>query len=129
LNSITLPSNNNREIHEKKIEAEAPILTEEDFSLEYEHLTSTCKPRVPSTFVSWNANGLQKRMEDVYDWAGFLLYIERTSPDLISLQEVHLAAHPDFGRSSALPGESQHTYEKLQKSLPVYNFYTSLATT
>jgi hypothetical protein len=54
---------------EKKIEAEAPILTEEDFALEYEHLTRTCEPRVPSTFVSWNANGLQKRMEDVYDWA------------------------------------------------------------
>ena len=129
MNFMHLPINNNSDINKKKREAEAPILTEEDFVLEYEHLTNTCKPRAPSTFVSWNANGLQKRMEDAYDWAGFLLYIDRTSPDLISIQEVHLAAHPDVGRSFALPGESQTAFEKLQKALSEYNCYASLATT
>jgi hypothetical protein len=129
LNFLHLPINNNSDINKKKREAEAPILTEEDFVLEYEHLTNTCKPRAPSTFVSRNANGLQKRMEDAYDWAGFLLYIDRTSPDLISIQEVYLAAHPDVGRSFALPGESQTVFEKLQKALSEYNCYASLATT
>ena len=52
LNFLHLPINNNRDINWKKSEVEAPILTVEDFVLQYEHLTNTSKPGAPFTFIS-----------------------------------------------------------------------------
>ena len=56
-------------------------------------------------------------------------FIEAENPDIFAVQEVHIAAHPELGRSYPMPGDNATCYEEYKALFVNYDFYASFATT
>jgi hypothetical protein len=73
--------------------------TEEDFNTQLAHLTGVSTLKIPSKFITWNANGIKHRIAETNNFDKFKNFIQVEKPDIFALQEVHIAAHPELGRS------------------------------
>ena len=105
------------------------IKTEEQFNTELVNLTGVSIPKTPCKFITWNANGIKHRLAETNNKKKLKAFIEAEKPDIFAVQEVHIAAHPERGRSFPMPGDNATCYEEYKALFVNYDFYASFATT
>ena len=105
------------------------IKTEEQFNAELANLTGVSIPRTPCKFITWNANGIKHRLAETNNEKKLKAFVEAENPDIFAVQEVHIAAHPELGRSFPMPGDNTTCYEEYKALFVNYDFYASFATT
>ena len=91
------------------------IKTEEQFNAELAKLTGVSIPRTPCKFITWNANGIKHRLAETNNEKKLKAFVEAENPDIFAVQEVHIAAHPELGRSYPMPGDNGMCDEKKLK--------------
>jgi len=105
------------------------IETEEQFNSELANLTGVFIPKTPCKFITWNANGVKHRLADANNKKKLKAFVETEKPDVFAVQEVHIAAHPELGRSFPMPGDNSDCFEEYKTLFVNYDFYASIATT
>ena len=88
------------------------IKTEEQFNAELANLTGVSIPKTPCKFITWNANGIKHRLAETNNEKKLKAFVEAENPDIFAVQEVHIAAHPELGRSFPMPGDNTTCYEE-----------------
>jgi hypothetical protein len=86
-------------------------------------------PRAPNSFMTWNMNGLSRKVCDPATIRGLTDYVKRHNPDVMAFQEVQLRCNPDRGRSCAMSPKDDLELDIFCSLFTQYEFYASLATT